>query len=173
MRKLLFLFLAFPLLGISSPNKMITPLFGDTYRFGQVNIFKVSPSFYRNIMVRGGVLSYETGAGIPDWTFNFSVKYFSKTDSSEFVRGIREHLRFEVQSRFWIVDYINGLYFSPLVNVYSTGDIGGGAVFGFQLFLTKFLVVDGFSGVQTITPVENAPGQLFLRYGLNIGVAFY
>lgn len=145
----------------------------DQYRFGQVNIFKVSPAFYGDFVPKGGMLSYETGSGIEKWSINFSAKYLMAVDSSDTRRAIQEHLKFEVQWRYWVTDYFKSLYFTPLVDVYSTGDIAGGALFGFQFFFGDHLVVDTYAGLQSATPVEDVEFSLLLRFGLHFGIALY
>ena len=145
------------------------PYLSDRQRFGDIALLKFSPSFYASFVPRGGVLSYETGAGINPWSLHFTLKYFSGVDSSESLDPIDRHVKIELHPRFWVRDFLNEFFFSPVISVYNTGDIAGGIVFGAQYYLTDWMLFDAYTGIQSTTPVEHFKSGIFLRFGLNLG----
>lgn len=140
----------------------------------KMNIIKAAPAVH-SLSLMGGSLGYETGMGIWPMSLYVNLRYFNGFDNTFSDKlAIDRHMRLEVQPRIWLTDYMRGLFVSPVANVYSNGIVsfGGGGIFGFQHFLSSFLTIEGYVGLQISNKIENYDGPFYLKYGLNMGMAF-
>jgi len=125
--------------------------------------------------VKGANLSYETGAGLPQISLQFSVRYFNGTVPEDNVNRQREkHFKFEIQPKFYGIKYINGIYLGPLFAIYDDGTGGLGATTGFQFVLKSKYAMDVNIGVQASNDIENIdnPAPIFIRSNLSFGMLF-
>ncbi len=88
------------------------------------------------------------------------------------IQEVRPHWRFEIQPRFWGIAYLKGIFIAPLFDLYDNLNFGVGGLFGYQQFITKNLLIEGYIGVQSNNPTENYTAPIFLRYGFSLGWAF-
>jgi len=142
----------------------------EAHRFGVFHMVKVFPSF-SGFQFIGGGLAYETGAGIYPFSLNVSTRYFDGSDSiGPQSPAVQRHLRFEIQGRYWPIQTFRSLFVTALLNVYSTGGIGGGGLIGYHHFISKQVVAEVYLGVQSRTRTEYSEAPILMRYGLAIGV---
>lgn len=130
---------------------------------------KFGPILYDFYKPVGAEVGFDIGLG-PD---ALSLCIFGRQnfgiDSTRTQKPVESHTIIEAQIRFWPDDVMSGVLMAPLVKFYTTGEFGGGFVFGYQLNTGGF-TMEAFGGVQSKTSVENANlSPLLLRYGLNIG----
>ena len=141
------------------------------YKFGRVNIIKAAPVFH-GIQVQGASLAYETGINVWPLSMNVYARYFAETDSSNGSIFIPEHLKLEIQPRFWGFSYLNGIFLSPVLVIYHTGELSFGGNFGYQMFITDKITAEAFIGMQSRSDIEHYDPPFFLRYGISFGFAF-
>lgn len=125
--------------------------------------------------IKGANLAYETGAGLPQISLQFSVRYFNGTLPDENVNRQREkHFKFEIQPKFYGINYINGIYIGPLFAIYDDGTGGLGATAGFQFVLKNKYAMDTNIGVQASNDIENKnnPAPIFIRANILFGMLF-
>ncbi len=143
------------------------------YKPFRKNNLKIAPAFF-GLSPKGATLSYETGMGAWPYSFQLSAKYFSGTDSSESAfMEIRKHWRFELQTRFWGIHFMEGIFVAPLFDVYDNLDLGAGGLFGYQHFFADYLLLEMYVGVQSRNSTDNYASPIFLRYGFSLGYSFF
>jgi len=141
---------------------------------GKLNIIKINPAM-AGAKVKGVNLAYETGAGLPQITLQFSGRYFQGTTPNDNVNRQRaKHFKFEIQPKFYGIKYINGIYLGPLFAIYDDGTGGLGATAGMQFVLKNKYAMDANIGVQASNDIENIdnPAPIFIRTSIAFGMLF-
>ena len=164
--------------------------------FSNNHAVKVSPALY-TIIPEGINLHFEQGMANRNISLNFTFRYwtgYEKIDTflgtNEVIVSIPEHIRIEVQPRYWVFKQFNGLFMGPLIGVHLTpcylfksstdcvdmkiknnnGKITGGLNVGFFLPTSNNFLVEGSVGFlsRSIEEFPNDP-VIFMRYSLSMG----
>lgn len=130
---------------------------------------KFGPILYDFYKPVGAEVGFDIGLGPDVLSLCIFGRHNFGIDSTRTQKPVESHTIIEAQIRFWPDDVMSGVLMAPLVKFYTTGEFGGGFVFGYQLNTGGF-TMEAFGGVQSKTSVENANlSPLLLRYGVNIG----
>lgn len=162
-------FLAATLLNIVSAQTLKS----YNQRIAKTNLIKLTPVL-SGANIRGGIIAYETGAGLQQVTFQISIKqYFSSLkDSTNAIQN--SYTRFEIQPRIYGIKYIDGVYFGPLFSIYNSGTSSIGFVAGVQWAIKRFVVIDVNTRLLQSNDIENRNNHtpFFIRPSLKLGFLF-
>jgi len=169
--RLLFILISLILVAITSTNAQNLKSYNQ--RIAKTNLIKFSPVL-SGTNLRGGIVAYETGAGLQQVTFQISIKqYFnSLKDSTNTIQN--NYTRFEIQPRIYGIKYIDGVYFGPLFSVYNNGASSIGFVAGVQWAIKRFVVIDVNTRLLQSNEIENSKNHtpFFIRPSLKLGLLF-
>jgi len=142
-------------------------------RIAKTNLIKFTPVL-SGANIRGGIIAYETGAGLQQVTFQASIKqYFGSLEDS--VNTLQKnYTRFEIQPRFYGIKYIDGVYFGPMFSVYNNGASSIGFVAGVQWAIKRFVVIDVNTRLLQSNEIENPNNHtpFFIRPSIKLGLLF-
>jgi len=110
-------------------------------RIAKTNLIKFTPVL-SGTNLRGGIIAYETGAGLQQVTFQISIKQYFSTLKDSVSTIQNSYTRFEIQPRIYGIKYIDGVYFGPLFSVYNSGASSIGFVAGVQWAIKRFVVIE-------------------------------
>jgi len=142
-------------------------------RIAKTNLIKFSPVL-SGTNLRGGLIAYETGAGLQQVTFQLSIKQYFSTLKDSISNLNNNYTRFEIQPRIYGIKYIDGVYFGPLFSVYNNGVASIGAVAGVQWAIKRFFVIDVNTRLLQSNDIENGRNHtpFFIRPSIKLGLLF-
>jgi len=163
--------LLFILIVVARPITNAQTLKNYNQRIAKTNLIKFSPVL-SGTNLRGGLIAYETGAGLQQVTFQISVKQYFGSLQDSISTGDSSYTRFEIQPRIYGIKYIDGVYFGPLFSVYNNGVASIGFVAGVQWAIKRFLVIDAGTRLLQSNEIENANNHtpFFIRPSIKLGI---
>ncbi len=140
---------------------------------GGTNIIKFTPAL-AGLNPKGAVFIYETGSGLNLVSLQLSAKIFAGSIGDNVNRPVQAHYKFEVQPKFYAINFFESIYFGPLFAIYNDGTGSIGASTGVQLILKRKLALDMNIGIQSTNEIENQnnPAPIFVRYSIAFGLVF-
>lgn len=142
-------------------------------RIAKTNIIKFAPVL-SGTNLRGGLIAYETGAGLQQVTFQISIKQYFGSLKDSIITKQNNYTRFEIQPRIYGIKYIDGVYGGPLFSIYNNGASSIGFVAGVQWTIKRFVVIDVNTRLLQSNEIENSKNHtpFFIRPSLKLGFLF-